>query len=78
MEAGWELGQCNALEEEKALSSLMVHMYYTIHIDDGQLLFVASKGQLFVTFAMEFFMRSSPHMGCNCRMVMQRIFSTNF
>ena len=75
MEAGWELGQCNALEEEKALSSLL---YYTTHINDRQLLFVASKGQLFVTFAMEFFMRSSPHMGCNCRMVMQRIFSTNF
>ena len=50
MEAGWKLGQCIALEEEKALSSLMLHMYYTIHIDDRQLLFVASKGQLFVTF----------------------------
>ena len=75
MEAGWELGQCNALEEERALSSLMVNI---LHINDRQLLFVASKGQLFVTFAMEFFMRSSPHMGYNCRMVMQRIFSTNF
>ena len=55
MEAGWELGQCNALEEEKALFSLMLHMYYSIHINDRQLLFVASKGQLFVTFAMKFF-----------------------